>query len=301
MFYRLYNTGVLNNLLTCLDGFGYFRYIEDNRFKSEYKNFFRKKLLDLEETVSSLSHLVEVMDLNYNLRELQGEIFEEGNEIKGLVDRVILTASNHIVELRNKSLEERDQVLESIPDRAISLVGISLDGVENSPLETMLESVDEDDISITEYSLKDLCGKILDIPNQQLSESIEIAEKLIESLKDKERIANLIAFCSKSPSRVKILFSIVHYLALEDFQNKHLESFNKVFPGISLDQAPETITQLDLSKRNTAEQFNAISPQAKASIEHLNLKGIDITDFDFSGFTGLRDFDLLNAKGLTVE
>jgi hypothetical protein len=280
-------------------------FIKDGRIKPELANDFRESISELEEKVSSLSSSVEVMDIKSTLGKLQDKISEEGDEIKELVSRVILAASDHLNEIYDK---KRHEALEKIPNVIVSLVGISLDRLENSLLGFMLENADENDTSITEYSLKDLCGKVIGISNQQLPESIEIAEKLIESLKDEDEIENFIKFCSGNSSRVQSLFSIMHYLGLDEFQNDHFEPFNKKFPNIHLEQAPKTIRQLDLSGKNIegvdlsrfefleildlsdakglTTQLNTIPN--KASIRTLNLSNVDVTHFNFPTLTGLK-------------
>jgi hypothetical protein len=258
-----------------------------------------------------------------NLREITSQVVNH-SYIKFLEVAVLLGNERAFLALNSINIDERAHALEDISDRVVSLVGLSQEGLENSPLGFMLENTDEDDTSITEYSLKDLCGKVVDIPNQQLPESIEIAERLIESLKDKEKVAELITFCSETPSRVQSLFSIVHYLGLDNHQDEHLEPFNKVFPGISLDEAPKTIRQLDLSGQNiesinfsgfihlkilnlnggknlTAAKFNSIPASAKASIEILDLTRVDVKYFNFSEFINLKSLDLSIVQNLTDD
>jgi hypothetical protein len=50
----------------------------------------------------------------------------------------------------------------------------------------------------------------------------------------------------------------------------------------------------------TAEQFNSISPESKASIEGLNLNDVDVTGLDFSEFTGLKDLNLNSSEEFTA-
>jgi hypothetical protein len=220
-----------------------------------------------------------------------------------------------ILELNSIYIDERIQILENILERMVSIEGIDSDELEGYLLVLLRDSeysfADQCSMRRQNFSLKNLCSGIDELSNEQLPESIDIAERLINSLKDEGQIPELINFCSEDPSRVQSLFSIVHYLGLDNFQNKYLEPFNKVFSGISLDQAPITIRQLDLSEQKigninfskfeflktldlthakglTATQFNTIPLEAKASIEDLNLNYVDVTNFDFSGFTNLK-------------
>ena len=77
----------------------------------------------------------------------------------------------------------------------------------------MLESTGNN--GALEYSLKALCGGIESLSVEQLPDSIEIAEKLIDVLKDKEQVGSLIKFCSNDSSKVQSLFVILDYLGLE--------------------------------------------------------------------------------------
>jgi hypothetical protein len=49
----------------------------------------------------------------------------------------------------------------------------------------------------------------------------------------------------------------------------------------------------------TAAQFNAIPKSIRANVKTLDLKGLDVTDFDFSGFTSLESLNLSNTEGLS--
>jgi hypothetical protein len=277
-------------------------FIEGNRIKPESKGEFEKALSDLEIEVSGLSSSVKVLEINSSLIELQGKISEEGDEIKGLVNRVISLSNDHIVNHNYEYTQKRNEVLESIPDRVVSLEEINLDEIEGY-LSVLLKKTDdgfEDQClhSIQNYSLKGLCSNISGLSNEQLPESIEIVEKIIESLKNKSSVSKLISFCSETSSKAQSLFTIINYLLLNKFQNDHLEPFNKIFPHIPLDQAPITIKHLDLSKQN---EFNAIPIEIKASIETLNLSHTYVTDFDLSGFTNLKDLNLTWVEGLTAK
>jgi hypothetical protein len=366
-------------------------YIESNKIKPEMEGKFRKALFELEEKVSSLSNSVEVVDIKSTLGELQGKILEEGGKFKELIDRVISTASNHIIELSNSYYEKRNETLEGIPDRVISLEGVSLNGLENSLLRLVLEN--EGEARISEYSLKELCSNMHDLSNEQLPESIDIVEKIIESLKDESKVPDLIEFCSKNISRVQTLFSIIDYLGLDDFQNAHLpgsieivgklisslkdeskipelitfcsesysktqslfsiidylglddfqnahlEPFNKVFPGVPLDQVPTRVFHLDATKQDVrnidfskfkflknlnltqAKGFalESYRPNSdwrdnrgfaakelsklfdKTSMKTLNLSHISVSNVDFSGFTRLETLNLNAAKNLTAK
>jgi hypothetical protein len=256
-----------------------------------------------------------------NLREITSQVVNH-SYIKFLEVAVLLGNRRAFLALSSIYIGERNHVLEGIPDRMVSLMGIPLDGLENSSLEFMLENADENDISTAEYSLKDLCGNFTDLSIKQLPESTEIAERLIESLKDESRIPELIAFCSESSSKTQSLFAIVHYLGLDNFQNEHLEPFNKIFPEIN--EVPATIYHIELSgldvrdfdfsglknlktlnlngvQNLTAKKFNAISKEVKASIKTLNLRDVNATGFDLSGFTNLKTLNFKNVHGLRVK
>ena len=256
-------------------------FIEGNRVVPGLKDDFKITLSELETKVSSLSFLIEVMDIKSTLEGMQVKISEEGNETKGLVVKVISIASIHIYVMETvlkRRTKQRSQILGSLSDKVISLEGIDPDKAGRY-LSVLLE--DDDKFSFADqsmerrqnFSLKALCRNIEELSNEQLPESIEIAEKLIESLKNENSVPELISFCSESPSRTQSLFAIMDYLGLDDLQNEHLEPFNKVFPGIPLDQAPITIRQLDLNH-------------------------VDVTGFDFSKFTGLKTLNLGYTRGV---
>jgi hypothetical protein len=268
-------------------------------------------------------------NLSENLKEIAEysyikflEIFEE------------LGSTRATENLDLRYLGRRDQIIKNLSKKVISLEGIDLDKAGDY-LSVLLE--DDDRFSFADqsmerrqnFSLKALCRNIDELSNEQLPESIDIAEKLIESLKDETGVSELISFCLENSSRVQSLFTIVHYLRLDDFQNAHLEPFNKVFSSISLDQAPATINQLDLSLKdirgidlsrfeflkilnldrtaglsvswlNYTPLFNAIPPEVKVSIRVLSLCGVNVTGFDFSSFTNLKTLDLSYTEGLTA-
>jgi hypothetical protein len=146
--------------------------------------------------------------------------------------------------------------------------------------------------------------------NNQFSEIIKVAKKLIEALKNENKVSELIGFCSIRTSRVQSLFAIVYYLKENEFQDRHLEPFNKVFSKIPLEQAPATICSLSLSNdltpgtyfsRNfSAQRLGMISKEAKDSIKSLDLSRVRVDGFDFSGFTNLKDLNLSFSLGLTA-
>jgi hypothetical protein len=218
----------------------------------------------------------------------------------------------------------RIQVLQNIPDRTVSLKGIELKET-GSQLSTILESgVGE---NIENYSLKELCENIDSISSWQLPGSIDVAERLIKSLKDESCVLELIQFCSNDSSKVQSLFAIMHYLGLDAFQSRYLEPFQKVFPNISLSQFPKTINylyhdyylhlvqlrgkahEIELSKfeclkslrlanftNSIAVQFNAI-PNKKL-IETLVLRGANVMDLDLSGLERLSVLEITDVEGL---
>jgi hypothetical protein len=268
----------------------------------------------LEKEVSSLRGSVKVIDFKSSLQELRGKI-SRGLGWVEKIDEVIDVADSRLFNQR------RVEVLESTPEKVISLDGI--DPREAGDIFSYVLNNDDDDNFKPECDLKELCVDTRDIPNQKLPESIEIAEKLIESLKDKSKVSDLIQFCSRDSSKVQSLFAIVHYLGLDGFQDEHLEPFNNVFPRISLNQIPKTVIQLNLTanefntidfskftnlevlylidaKGLTAAQFNALPVNIKASMEILDLTSTNVTNFDFSGFTHLKDLCLSGIKGLTA-
>jgi uncharacterized protein YjbI with pentapeptide repeats len=310
-------------------------YIRDFKVKADSEASFKSAVLELKKIISKSDDYKQISEAKATLEDLKDRISEECSEIQTLVSSVIRIAIVHLHTLESTkssdSLKEyqqqRIEILQKIPDKRISLKGSGLN-LENSFLLEMLEGHEQ------EYSLKKICGSVSFISNEQLSDSIEVAEKLIESLKDEGRVLDLIQFCSGDLSKVQILFALTNYLNLSEFQDEFLEPFNKVFSETSLEYAPVSIRQLDLSKQNvegidfsrfdnlkkiilsraqglSAAQFNTISPAAKASIEILDLSevgarfftlfGMDVTDFDFSAFTSLKTLNLYGVRGLTAE
>jgi hypothetical protein len=75
-----------------------------------------------------------------------------------------------------------------------------------------------------------------------------------------------------------------------DYTSLELESIFKELECLF----PVNISQL------TAAQFNTISPKSKASIKTLDLRGLDVTGFDFSEFASLTSLNLSNVSGLTA-
>jgi hypothetical protein len=90
---------------------------------------------------------------------------------------------------------ERIETLQAIPNKTTSPVGSDWTNVGNI-LEYLIGS-EEDGVEEDERLLKELCDAMNFIPNEKLSASVEILEKVIESLKDKNKISELITFCSK--------------------------------------------------------------------------------------------------------
>ncbi len=78
-----------------------------------------------------------------------------------------------------------------------------------------------------------------------------IMQRIIESIKDDKPI-DLEEFKrmfgdENYPDAVKLLFQIIDYFSLQDFQNKYLEPFNIHFPEIPLSKYPDTVQSLDLT------------------------------------------------------
>jgi hypothetical protein len=372
-------------MLLGLDVFNSF--IVDNKIKTDLKDDFKESLLDLEKRVSSLRNSIEIINIIDVLKEVESEIYKEANDVKALINKVASVASCHlnIVKFktglsfnltRYKEKNNRLNILKTIPNITVSLENISLKITEGTHLKALLNYKREG------HSLRELCSNIKYLSDEQLPESVAIAEMLIESLKDKDktgkladyclasvpRLQNLviimdylgigefqmgigeaselaepmkvaeifvemlnggnfnhfIKFCSETPSRLQALFTIVHYLGLNDLRYGNLEPFDTIFPNISVNQAPEAIFILDLSHKNvsevnfskfkflkslylvgaeglTAEKFNTIPVKVRSSIEDIFLVGIDVTGFDFSGFKGLKVLNFNESKGLTAE
>jgi hypothetical protein len=290
-------------------------YVENSKVLSDAKKEFTAEIFKLKETLSTSNDYNEVVEIKKTLESLKVYLSKEDVEVRTLVRDVITVAKVHLHALIPFE-KERTKALQQIPDRMISLEGVEQSCIGDF-LPSMLKNTDG-----VEYSLKVLCGGIASLSNEQLPGSIEITEKLIDSLKDKGKVSELIDFCSKDPSKIQSLFIILDYLGLDEFQRKNLEPFSKVFPNVPLDQIPKTIKQLDVSNLNvgkvdfskfehlesidlsgskalTAKQFNSIPN--KASILSLNLEGVNVRGFDFSEFTGIKNLDLSDVQDLTAR
>jgi uncharacterized protein YjbI with pentapeptide repeats len=288
------------------------QFIEGSKVKFDSKEAFTAAVFDLKKELSTSDDYNQVNEIKQTLEELKVTLSKEDDEVKTVIRDVISLAKVHLHALTPFKIEKIRE-LQRVSDRMFSLEGID-QSIIGDFFPSLLESTGN-----KEHSLKVLCGGIAFLSAEQLPASIEIAEKLIESLKDKDKVSKLINFCSKDPSKVQSLFIILDYLGLDEFQKKSLEPFNKVFPNISLDQAPKTIKQLDLSSSNvgkvdfskfehlesldlsccndlTAEQFNSIPN--KASLITLNLEQINVQNFDLSGFTRLKSLILYGSKNL---
>jgi hypothetical protein len=282
----------------------------------EDENSFIRAISKINLTTLSQTDINTVIKIQTSLEKLKLRFPDKSDLIQTSIDNSISSATCHIFNL--------------VPDIQVSLEGVHLENEKSCLLKVMLGQIgDMGDftteitpmIDVNIYSLKELCSNIHALSIKQLPMAVKIAEKLIAALKDENNVPDLVNFCANDPSMVQSLFSIVAYLGLDNFQNKHLEPFNKVFPNTPLNQAPETIKFLHLYEKNvervnfsrfgflknltlydsigmTAEQFNSIPN--KASVESLNLSHMNITDFDFSGFTNLKKINLSNSVGMTA-
>jgi hypothetical protein len=226
-------------------------FIENSKVKSEFEFPFKNAIFELRKIISRSSNYEQVTEVKFALEELRGRISEESRENQTIVSIIIDVAVARLHNLKSTCAlkideQKRTAALQNIPDKVVSFEGVDPSVVRGIPF-FILE--DDDAPYIPRYSLKKICENSR-LTVDQLPGSIEISERLVESLKDKSKVLGLIQFCSNDPLKVQSLFSIMHYLSLDDFQNVHLEPFNKIFPNIALDQAPLTISQLDLSDRN---------------------------------------------------
>jgi hypothetical protein len=257
------------------------QYIKGSKVKEESKENFTKAVFELQDTILNSSDSRQISNFKVVLEDLKGKVCKEGSEVKTLISIVANVANIHLCHTTTISLEGIDPNI-------------------TGPLSTIIELTQ--DGHVPEYSLKELYDGIKIIPEQQLSEFIEISEKLIGALKDEGEVKELITACSGDPSKAKILFIIVDFLCLYDFQSKNLEPFNRIFPNIPLDQAPEKIKSLDIvnTKNLTPAQFNNIPASTKALIEYLDLSSFDdVKNIDFSQLTNLKR--LTGVKGLIAD
>ena len=89
----------------------------------------------------------------------------------------------------------------------------------------------------------------------------------------------------KTRSRdIALLFKLVDFLSMANFQRMYLEPFNKKFPGIPLNQTPKTVFELHVSEDITNFKFSQTVENVESSL-----------------FPRLENTDLSKAGGLTKE
>jgi len=149
--------------------------------------------------------------------------------------------------------------------------------------------------------------------------AIPILLEIINSIQqDRPPRLNLL----NNPENIAILYRLLDFLSIEEFQEKHLEPFNKVFPKIHLselyDETKAQIKKLDLSNsdlkdldlsgfsglveldlshnENLYALLNTLTMEAKDRIEKLNLSFSNVSGVDLSNFTGLQELYLWSAE-----
>ena len=209
----------------------------------------------LEGIIESSQNCRNLLIIKDHLKLLESELSGDKYNSQSLVARKLSTvASTHLHVLTTDYQKKRDEVLENIPDAVVSLRGIDLNTIKGtgSFLEPIIEGAMEIEDFIASggvctgedpwsFDIKLFLGNTNVIPTLQLPEAVDMAKDLIALLEDEVNVSDFVQSCARDPSRVKILFSIVHVLGLDAFQEKHLEPFNKIFPSIPLDQVPKTV------------------------------------------------------------
>jgi hypothetical protein len=314
----------------------------------------------LRQTVSKSFNSNEIDKAKITLREIKDEVLEEGDSLEVVINDVILVADLHLHVIKikeekkyqKKYEQERDKVLNRLSNEFVSLEEIDLSAEKNCLLNVYLGgSLNQGfSVDVKDYSLKYLCSNVHSLSNRELSKSIKVAKKLIESLKNQENLKDLIDFCLSSPlegllsfynsglkpfEKVQLLFKIIHYLGLDEFQKNSLEPFLEKFPGIPLNQVPKTIKYLNLFKRgylwenreevNFSEDVEKVDFSRFEALEELKLCGLEkirakhfnsipnkslikvlflermsVIGFDFSSFKGLRELRFSTINNLTV-
>ncbi len=156
-----------------------------------------------------------------------------------------------------------------------------------------------------------------EVPNA-LKISDRIIKEISRCLKQKRAVPDF-SFVQGDLASIHILFHLLDYLYLSDFQRQYLEPFNKKFPNITLSKAPQTIRKLDLQFYNMQNiDFSRFSlleeidlrgvqnvsseqiEQLSVTLKKLSLSGA-VGGVDFSRFSSLEEMDLSYAKNLTPE
>lgn len=149
-----------------------------------------------------------------------------------------------------------------------------------------------------------------------------VVEEVLCAVKEK-RAPNLDRI-KKDLNLIHLLFNVVNFLDLCEFQDSYLEPFFKKFPNVNLEQAPRSISSITLSpkaiqsfdfsefynirKIEIKDFFNLTQQDLdflpKERIRSLILRANsceNIRDFDFSGFENIEELDLISENVFMAE
>jgi hypothetical protein len=233
------------------------RYTEPSHFHDKYVELRTAIYEDLWETSISQDILCDVADeLNRYEKEIQNSSIPNKDwvELQGTLNKIQTLYFDM----------KRSQGLSKLPSHKISfaskkLIEQTLENLKNIETQkSFLQALIEDVFDKETGSILDLSQFFkanYNIEDKDLTFAIHITHELISLFKNstpekldsniKEYI-NRLKDLPDSKSRINALFKTLHFLGLDDFQMKYCEPFNKVFPDIPLQEAPETIFSLAL-------------------------------------------------------
>jgi hypothetical protein len=263
-------------------------------------------------------------------KELE-EALNGGVSFEFLCEKVNTVACRQLFFSQKKVIEKKHKddfkkKLDSIVERPVKL---SLEETTAFTLKSLSEIE-----TLNKLDLEGLFSFISLNSTKQMRAVEEVLSRLIEALKDESKVSQLIAFClneyeilfSRYPSepstsgvyfRFQLLFVMFDYLGLDEFQKKYFEPFNRVFPMIPLNQAPETIQSLVLKESdlgsmglsafrylrelisvNSIKESDCLlkSVQNKLSLNVLRIKEERFFNIDFTGFTNIQDLCLADSS-----
>ncbi len=195
-------------------------------------------------------------------------LLAETSEDPALISKIAYLLDNSEIDL-GADLERQILAIEQIAQKRL-LDAIVLTKDEAEKFKGPLANLGNDRILSSKKIIEGALG--VTVSNEDSAIAKQILDETI--LCTKENRTPDFSFLGPTPKNVAMLFKLVDFLCMYDFQRKHLEPFSEKFPGIPLEQTPETIFEL-------------------------TVLGNMPEDFDFTRFVDLERLNAFEVRNLT--
>jgi hypothetical protein len=244
-----------------------------------------------------------------------GEMLEDepdDSEIfKSICGRVHFVACQQLIVAMRLGVEEKlkPELTEKLRSIVRRVAELDVEGVSQLTQEGIAEIE-----ARKELAFEDIKHYVSSILTRDLQTVIQILDRLIEVLKDENKVPQLISFClneydilfpgsdtsdRKDLLRFQILFEIFDYLKLDDFQKEYFEPFNEKFPSYPFSKTPRNIKQLKFSNIS----IQNVDLSRLSSLEEITLESCVVRrEFGLGRENRIQKFfdSIPNKKNLTT-